>query len=102
MCTHEAHETHYMPTTKVGVREFRQRMTTLLQGQDPVAVTWHGETIGFYIPTKRKPVLESDLHALRTAAARLEGLLAGAGVEEEQVVEEFKQLRKQRTKSSAL
>jgi hypothetical protein len=91
-----------MPTTKVGVREFRQRMTTLLQGQDPVAVTWHGETIGFYIPTKRKPVLESDLHALRTAAARLEGLLAGAGVEEEQVVEEFKQLRKQRTKSSAL
>ena len=91
-----------MPTTKVGVREFRQRMTTLLQGQDPVAVTWHGETIGFYIPTKRKPVLESDLHALRTAASRLEGLLAGAGVGEEEVVEEFKQLRKQRRKGSAL
>jgi hypothetical protein len=36
----------------------------------------------------RKPVLESDLHALRTAAARLEGLLASAGVEEEQVVED--------------
>ena len=93
-----------MPTTKVGVREFRQRMTTLLQGQDPVAVTWHGETIGFYIPTKRKPVLESDLHALRTAAARLQGLLGQthAAVEEEQVVEEFKQLRKQRRKGSAL
>src|ERR1700722_6361492 len=91
---------HIMPTTKVGVREFRQRMTTLLQGQDPGAVTWHGETIGFYIPTKRKPVLESDLHALRTAASRLEGLLAG--VEEEEVVEEFKQLRKQRRKGSAL
>ncbi len=92
-----------MPTTKVGVREFRQRMTTMLQGQDPVAVTWHGETIGFYIPTKRKPILESDLDALRTAAARLEGLLAGAGVEEEQVqvVEEFKQLRKQRRNGSA-
>jgi hypothetical protein len=39
---------------------------------------------------------------LRTAAARLEGLLASAGVEEEQVVEEFKQLRKQRRKGSAL
>ena len=78
-------------------------MTTLLQGQDPVAVTSdHSETIGFYIPTKRKPVLESDLHALRTAASRLEGLLAGYGVEEEEVVEEFKQLRKQRRKGSAL
>jgi hypothetical protein len=39
---------------------------------------------------------------LRTAASRLEGLLAGAGVEEEEVVEEFKQLRKQRRKGSAL
>jgi hypothetical protein len=86
----------------LGVREFRQRMTPLLQGPDPVAVTWHGETIGFHIPAKRKPVLESDLHALRTAASRLEGLLAGAGVEEEEVVEEFKQLRKQRRKGCAL
>jgi hypothetical protein len=87
--------------TKVGVREFRQRMAMLLQGQDPVAITWHGETIGFYIPTKRKPVLESDLHALRIAIARFGDLLAGAGVEEEQVIEEFKLLRKQRRKGSA-
>jgi hypothetical protein len=75
-------------------------MAILLKGRDPVAVTWLGQIIGVYTPTKGKPVLESDLHALRTAAARLDGLLAG--VEKEQVVEEFKQLRKEQGKRSAL
>ena len=45
-------------------------------------------------------LLEAKSRSL--AFSRLEGLLAGAGVEEEEVVEEFKQLRKQRRKGSAL
>jgi hypothetical protein len=37
----------------VGVREFRDRATTYLSGNDAVAVSKHGQVIGFYIPIER-------------------------------------------------
>lgn len=37
----------------VGVREFRDRATTYLSGTDTVAVSKHGQVIGFYIPIER-------------------------------------------------
>jgi hypothetical protein len=37
----------------VGVREFRDRATTYLSGADTVAVSKHGQVIGFYIPIER-------------------------------------------------
>jgi len=43
-----------MTTIKVGVREFRERIAKFLESENPVAVTRHGETVGVYIPTKRK------------------------------------------------
>jgi len=43
-----------MGTIKVGVREFRERIATYLESGAPVAVTRHGETLGVYVPTRRK------------------------------------------------
>ena len=37
----------------VGVREFRDHATTYLSGTDAVAVSKHGQVIGFYIPLER-------------------------------------------------
>jgi hypothetical protein len=37
----------------VGVREFRDRATAYLSGTDAVAVSKHGQVIGFYIPIER-------------------------------------------------
>jgi hypothetical protein len=43
-----------MSTIKVGVREFRERIASFLESDTPVAVTRRGETLGVYVPTRRK------------------------------------------------
>jgi PHD/YefM family antitoxin component YafN of YafNO toxin-antitoxin module len=85
-------------TIKVGVREFRERIASFLESDTPVAVTRRGETLGVYVPTQRKHPKTADLAELKAAATRLAEVLAD--VDEEEVVADFKQLRRQ-TKSSA-
>jgi signal transduction protein with GAF and PtsI domain len=83
-----------MPTIKVGVREFRERIASFLESDSPVAVTRRGETLGVYIPTRSKKPKEAEVAELKTAAARLAEVLADA--DEEEVVAEFKRLRRQK------
>ena len=43
-----------METLKVGIREFREKLASyLLETEVPVAIR-HGDTIGYYIPARRK------------------------------------------------
>jgi hypothetical protein len=81
-----------MTTVKVGVREFRERIASFLESDIPVAVTRRGETLGVYVPTRRKRPKSADLSELKAAADRLAEALAD--VEEESLVTEFKQLRR--------
>lgn len=81
-----------MATTKVGVREFRERISSFLESDTPVAVTRRGETLGVYVPTRRKHPKSADLAELKAAADRLAEALAD--VDEEQLVAEFKQARR--------
>ena len=83
-----------MTTIKVGVREFRERIASFLESDTPVAVTRHGETVGVYIPTQRKRPKTAELGELKAAADRLAKLLAD--VDEEEVVTEFGQMRRQK------
>ena len=87
-----------MATLKVGVREFRERIASFLESDTPVAVTRRGETLGVYVPTRRKRPKSADLSELKAAADRLAEALAD--VDEEALVTEFKQLR--RRKKSAV
>jgi hypothetical protein len=48
----------------------------------------HGETIGYYIPTRDKTGAD-DLKALRAAAEKLDRLLQASGVEPDEIVEEY-------------
>jgi antitoxin (DNA-binding transcriptional repressor) of toxin-antitoxin stability system len=82
-----------MQAQKVGIREFREKLTSLLGASHPVAITRHGETVGYYIPARPRPK-DSDLVALRTAAAQLDALIASKGVSEEELVRDFKQSRR--------
>jgi len=41
-----------MQTTKVGIREFRENLSSFLESKTPVAIPRHGATIGIYVPTK--------------------------------------------------
>jgi PHD/YefM family antitoxin component YafN of YafNO toxin-antitoxin module len=82
-----------MNTLKVGIREFRSQLPHyLLEVGQPVAITRHGETIGYFIPS-RDLEAESDVQALKAAAAKLDALLAAAQIDTESVIQEFAQRR---------
>lgn len=87
-----------MSTIKVGVREFRERIASFLESDTPVAVTRRGETLGVYVPTRRKHPGTAEISELRAAADRLAAALAD--VDEEELISEFKAARR-RGRSSA-
>jgi antitoxin (DNA-binding transcriptional repressor) of toxin-antitoxin stability system len=84
-----------MQATKVGIREFRENLSSYLESKTPVAVTRHGTTIGIYVPTKPKPS-KADLEALRLAGEKLDAMITAAGTSEEELMEDFKRLRRER------
>jgi antitoxin (DNA-binding transcriptional repressor) of toxin-antitoxin stability system len=77
---------------RVGVREFREDLAQYLDSPVPVAVTRHGQTVGYFVPTRRAPD-EQDVLALRRAVERLEALLAEHGIAEDEVVRELRARR---------
>jgi antitoxin (DNA-binding transcriptional repressor) of toxin-antitoxin stability system len=81
-----------MSTIKIGVREFRERIATYLESGAPVAVTRRGETLGVYVPTRRKRSKTADPSELKAAADRLAQALAD--VNEDELRAEFKQRRR--------
>jgi antitoxin (DNA-binding transcriptional repressor) of toxin-antitoxin stability system len=84
-----------MRATKVGIREFRERLSSYLESKTPVAITRHGATVGVYVPTKPKPS-QADLEALRVAGEKMQELIAAAGTTEEEIMEDLKKLRRER------
>jgi len=82
-----------MQTTKVGIREFRENLSSYLESKTPVAITRHGATIGIFVPTKPKPS-QADLDALRVAGEKMQELIAAAGSSEDELVEDFKRRRR--------
>jgi hypothetical protein len=77
---------------RVGVREFREDLAGYLASPVPVAITRHGQTLGYYIPVRRK-LDEGNLAALKRAAEELQTLMAEYGVTEEEVVSAFRARR---------
>jgi len=81
-----------METTKVGIREFRSDLAEYIASNTPVAVTRHGQTVGYFIPTQGH--VEAHVAALRKASKTLDKLLALQNVDIESVVADFKAARK--------
>jgi len=89
-----------MGATRVGIREFRDNLANyLLESDAPVAITRHGDTVGYYIPARRKRS-DSEKEALLEAGTRMQEMLAATGITEEEVVADFKKLRSGKRKSS--
>ena len=84
-----------MQPTKVGIREFRENLSSYLESKTPVAITRHGTTIGIYVPTKPKPS-QAQLEAFRVAGEKMQELIAAAGTTEEELMDDFKKLRRER------
>ena len=86
-----------MQATKVGIREFRENLSSFLESKTPIAITRHGATIGIYLPTRPKPS-QADLEALRAAGEKLDAMIAAAGTSEDELMEDFKRLRQESRK----
>ncbi|MDA1349760.1 MAG: type II toxin-antitoxin system Phd/YefM family antitoxin [Chloroflexi bacterium] len=81
----------------VGVREFRKDLARYMESAQPVAVTRHGQMVGYYLPTPRK-VDEKELEEMEQIGERIDALLGEHGITEEDIdemVEEFNELRHQ-------
>ena len=82
-----------METVKIGMKEFRDKLATyLLESEAPVAITRHGDTVGYFIPARRKRS-ETERAALKEASARWQEILAAEGVSEEEALADFKRWR---------
>lgn len=76
-----------MTATKVGIREFRAGLADFVDSDAPVAVTRHGQTVGYFIPVKQDRA--ADAAALRAAGEKLDALLQLTEGEAEEMVEDF-------------
>ena len=84
-----------MGTQSVGIREFRDKLATyLLDSDGPLAITRHGDTIGYYLPTRRKRT-EAEKAALDALHARIQQEMAEVGVTEDEIIEDFQRFRKE-------
>ena len=82
-----------METVKVGMREFRENLAGYLESGTPLAIMRHGQTLGFYIPAQkrnRKAVVE----AMQAAAKDLDEMIASWGAGEEELMQEYKEIRR--------
>ena len=80
---------------KTGMREFRAHLPQYLLSTSPIAITRHGETIGFYIPTRHHPA-KAEINALKKAALQLDSLLLSLGATEDELLKEFRSLKRLR------
>lgn len=81
-----------MEAARVGIREFRADLAEYIASSTPVAVTRHGQTVGYFIPTQGQ--IDADLAALRKASKTLDRLLAAQSVAIDDVVADFRTARK--------
>ena len=81
-----------MEATKVGIREFRAGLAEFIASSTPIAVTRHGQTIGYFIPTHGQA--EADVASLKKASKTLDRMLAAKIVDVDAVVADFKTARR--------
>jgi len=78
----------------VGIREFRANLHKYTAERDaPIAVTSHGEPIGYYIPVRAAPRAR-DFEALKNAVRQISDMLRESGVSEDEIVAEFQNTRR--------
>lgn len=77
---------------KIGVKEFRANLPAYLESETPFAITRHGETIGYFIPTRQRRHVE-DVELLNQAAAQIAAMIASAGLTENDIAADYKEIR---------
>jgi prevent-host-death family protein len=82
-----------MDTVKIGIREFREKLAGYIESDQPLAITRHGETVGFYIPAQKRDRM-AELQAMRAAAKELDEMISSWRVTEDELMDEYSQIRR--------
>jgi antitoxin (DNA-binding transcriptional repressor) of toxin-antitoxin stability system len=82
-----------METLRIGMREFRENLAGYLESGTPLAITRHGETLGYYVPAQKRN-RKAELEAMRAAAKDLDAMIASWGANEDELVAEYKEIRR--------
>ena len=82
-----------MVTEKIGIRQFRENLAAYIEGGNPLAITRHGETLGFFIPAQKRSH-KAEIEAMRAAAKDLYSMIAEWGTSEDELMREYKQIRR--------
>jgi antitoxin (DNA-binding transcriptional repressor) of toxin-antitoxin stability system len=81
-----------MDAIEVDIREFREAFFEYVASGKPVVVTQGGRTVGYFFP--RQPPSAADIAALREAGEAFDQTMEASEIDIEEVVAEFKALRK--------
>jgi hypothetical protein len=82
-----------MDTEKIGIREFRENLAGYLEGGRPLAITRHGETLGFFIPAHKRS-RTAEVEAMRAAAKELDAMIAAWASSEDELMREYKEIQR--------
>ncbi len=82
-----------METEKIGIREFRENLAGYLESGRPLAITRHGETLGFYIPAQKRS-RKAEIEAMQAAAKELDAMIAAWGASEDELMREYTEIRR--------
>lgn len=73
---------------KMGVREFRERMTEVMHGATPVVITSNGKRLGTFVPDRR-PVGPVVMAKAEADIAAYQASLRAQGIEPEDILAEM-------------
>jgi antitoxin (DNA-binding transcriptional repressor) of toxin-antitoxin stability system len=82
-----------MKTEKIGIREFRENLAGYLEGGKPLAITRHGETLGFFIPAQKRS-RRAEIEAMRAAAKDLDAMISAWGASEDDLMREYREIQR--------
>jgi len=73
--------------------KFRENLAGYLESGTPLAITRHGETLGFYIPAQKRN-RKAEIEAMRAAAKELDRMIASWGATEDELMDEYKEIHR--------
>ena len=68
-----------------------ENLADYLEGGRPLAITRHGETLGFFIPAQKRS-RKAEVEAMRAAAKELDAMIATWGASEDELMQEYKEI----------
>lgn len=71
-----------------GIRDFRDRATRYLAGNDVIAIERHGKTVGYYIPVPTRDEQKGQ-RALADVRSAVRAAMAETGLGEDQLADLF-------------